>query len=155
MDRITTDPRVRWGMPCLRDTGTSVAHVVALHREGLAPDDIVQRCPGLTTEDVDAALCWHGRYDEWGLRPRPPQPGLDHPRIAVDHEVQGGYPVIAGTRITVDAVVGLWEDGFTVDEILDEFPDLTDADVEDALAYDLEARTRPVISMPSDGPDAP
>ena len=32
-DRITIDPRVRWGTPCLGTTGITVAQVVALVRE--------------------------------------------------------------------------------------------------------------------------
>src|SRR5579871_5440624 len=138
MDRITTDPRVRWGQPCLRDTGISVAHVISLQRDGLTPDEIREECPELTLEDVDAALAWHRRYWDAGLLPCPPEPGPAHPRVSVDPDVQGGYPVIAGTRITVDAILGLWEDGFGLEEILDEYPDLTAEDVEDAIAYDLD-----------------
>ena len=139
MQRITVDPRIRWGTPCLRDTGTSVAHVVALDRAGLSLDRILDVCPELTVSDVDAALEWHACFGDGGLGPQPPEPGVGHPRIAVDPDVQGGYPVIAGTRITVDAVLGLWEEGLSVDEILDEFPDLDATDVEDAVAYDLDA----------------
>jgi uncharacterized protein (DUF433 family) len=152
MDRITIDPRVRWGMPCVRGTGTTVAQIVRLQRQGLPPDAILERCPELTAGDVDAALHWHARYGDEGLRPTPPDPGPAHPCISVDPEVQGGYPVIAGTRVTVDAVVGLWEDGFSLEEVLDEFPDLTADDVEDALSYDLDARAEPVTRAPFDGP---
>jgi uncharacterized protein (DUF433 family) len=139
MQRITVDPRVRWGTPCLRDTGTSVAHVVALDRAGLSLDRILNACPDLTVADVDAALDWHACFGDAGLGPQPPEPGPRHPRIAVDPDVQGGYPIIAGTRITVDAVLGMWEEGLSVEEILDEFPDLDAADVDDAVAYDLDA----------------
>ena len=145
MDRITTDPRVRWGTPCLRDTGISVARVISLQREGLSDTDILERCPELTAEDLDAARWWHHRYCDWGLLPTPPEPGPGHPRITVDPDIQGGYPVITGTRITVDAVVGMWEEGFSVEDILDEYPDLTAEDVEDALAYDVDAYEEPVI----------
>ena len=139
MQRITVDPRIRWGTPCLRDTGTSVAHVVALDRAGLSLDRILDSCPDLTVADVDAALDWHACFGDVGLGPQPPEPGPSHPRIAVDPDVPGGYPIIAGTRITVDAVLGMWEEGLTVEEILEEFPDLDAADVEDAVAYDLDA----------------
>ena len=139
MQRITVDPRIRWGTPCLRDTGTSVAHVVALDRAGLSLDRILDACPELTVSDVDAALEWYACFGDGGLGPQPPEPGVRHPHIAVDPEVQGGYPVIAGTRITVDAVLGLWEEGLSVDQILDEFPDLDVADIEDAVAYDIDA----------------
>ena len=139
MDRITVDVRVRWGTPCVRDTGTSVAHIVALDRAGFSLDRILDACPELTLGDIDAAFAWYQRFGEPGLAPQPPEPGVIHPRVAVDADVQGGYPVIAGTRITVDAILGLWEEGLSVDEILDEYPDLVAADVEDAVAYDLDA----------------
>jgi uncharacterized protein (DUF433 family) len=140
MDRITTDICVRWGTPCLRDTGITVAYVIALQAEGLATGDILEHCPGLLTADVDAALAWYREFGEWGLLPSPPDPLPDHPRICVDPHIQGGYPVIAGTRVPVDAIAGLWEDGFGLEEILEEYPDLTVADVDDALGYDLDAR---------------
>ena len=140
MDRITTDMSVRWGTPCLRDTGITVASVIALRGEGVATGDILERCPALTTADLDAAVSWYQRFGERGLLPCPPDPLPDHPRVSVDPDVQGGYPVIAGTRVPVDAVAGLWEDGFGIEDILEEYPDLTVEDVEDALAYDLDAR---------------
>jgi uncharacterized protein (DUF433 family) len=141
VNRITVDARVRWGTPCLGDTGTSVAHVVALDRAGFTLDRILDACPELTTADVEDALEWYELFGEPGLGPQPPDPGPDHPRIAVDPDVQGGYPVIAGTRITVDAVLGLWEEGLRVEEILDEYPELVAADIEDAVSYDLRAHT--------------
>jgi len=140
MDRITMDVRVRWGTPCIRDTGVTVAHVVALERAGLDRDRILDSCPELSAADVDDALAWYACWGPDGLGPQPPDPGCGHPRIAVDPDVQGGYPVIAGTRITVDAVLGLWEDGCSIEEILEELPGLTAGDVADAIAYDLDAR---------------
>jgi uncharacterized protein (DUF433 family) len=45
--------------------------------------------------------------------------------------------VIAGTRISVGAVQRLHEDGYSVDRIIDEYPDLTLDDVKAALAHKL------------------
>jgi uncharacterized protein (DUF433 family) len=134
--RITIDPRVRWGTPCLRDTAISVAHVVALHGAGHSDDEITAACPPLTGDDVAAALAWAARRGPDALAPRPPAPGRHHPNIVVDRSIQGGVPTIRGTRITVDAVLGMWEHGFSVAEILDDYPGLTAEDVHDALAYD-------------------
>ena len=136
--RITIDPRRRWGTPCLRDTGISVAHVVALHRAGHDAARMLEACPDLVEADIEAALAWHRAHGDAALGPRPPDPGPGHPRVAVDPGIQGGVPTVRGTRITVDAICGMWEHGFTVGEILDEFPDLTVADVTDAVAYDGE-----------------
>jgi len=138
--RITSDPRVRWGTPCLGNTAISVGHVVELHLSGYTTDQILERCPGLTDTDVDAAL---DSYDELGpeaVRPRPPAPGTDHERIVVDADIQGGLPVVRGTRVTVDCLLGLWEHDFTKDQILADYPSITAEDLDAAIAYDAEAR---------------
>ena len=44
-------------------------------------------------------------------------------------------PVISGTRIPVATIVRLREDGFSDDAIIAEYPDLTVADIQAALAY--------------------
>ena len=42
-------------------------------------------------------------------------------RIAVDPEVMVGKPVIKGTRLTVEHMVGLLTHGMTIEEVIDEF----------------------------------
>ena len=49
-------------------------------------------------------------------------------------------PVIAGTRIPTAAIRRYQEAGYTVEQILAEYPDLTPHDVEAALKYE-ENRT--------------
>jgi len=137
---ITCDPRMRWGTPCLRETGITVGSVVALHRAGYSTVRILDAVPELRADDVDAALEWFERFGDDGLGPEPPPPGPRHPHVAVDRAVQGGQPVIRGTRITVDAVCGLAAEGWTPAEIIEEYPELTSHDVRDALDYDAEAR---------------
>ena len=56
-------------------------------------------------------------------------------RVTVDHRVMGGVPCIRGTRIPVTTVVAMLADGMTIDEIIANYPQLTDADVRDALRY--------------------
>lgn len=53
--------------------------------------------------------------------------------------VKHNAAVIAGTRITVAAIKRLAEDGFSVPQILDEYPSLTEADVKQALRYAEES----------------
>ena len=62
-------------------------------------------------------------------------------RIAVDPAVMAGVPCIKGTRIPVATVVGLVAGGQTAAEIVADFPQLTDADVREALWY-ASARRR-------------
>ena len=54
--------------------------------------------------------------------------------------VLGGRARIAGTRIAVSHVVAMVEAGFTVDDVLREYPQLTRGQVEEALRYYEEHR---------------
>ncbi|GAC1377604.1 MAG: hypothetical protein NVSMB4_07050 [Acidimicrobiales bacterium] len=135
---ITIDPSVRWGTPCLRTTGISVGEVIALQRAGQSAARILEQFAALRASDLEAATEWYRCFGDDGLRPRPPDPTGRHPRISVRHAIQGGLPVVRGTRITVDAICGLAERGAAVDEILEEYPALTRADVSAALRYDSE-----------------
>jgi uncharacterized protein (DUF433 family) len=47
----------------------------------------------------------------------------------------GGKPCIRGLRITVGTIVGLLSTGKTIQDILDDYPMLEAADIEQALAY--------------------
>ncbi len=56
-------------------------------------------------------------------------------RISVDPRVCSGKPCIRGTRIMVRNVLGMFAGGYTLDRILEEYPELTREDVVAALAY--------------------
>lgn len=56
------------------------------------------------------------------------------PRIVVDAEVRFGRPVIRGTRVPVELIVGKLAGGMSVEEIMKEY-DLGREDVQAALAY--------------------
>lgn len=58
-----------------------------------------------------------------------------HPYVERKKKVCGGRPVIRGTRFPVSSIVWNHKLGFTVEEILREFPHLTPAQVYDALSY--------------------
>ena len=53
-------------------------------------------------------------------------------------ETLGGEPIIAGTRTSVRAIVGLWRLGVMPEEILNHLPHLTLAQVFDALSFYLD-----------------
>ena len=59
-------------------------------------------------------------------------------RIAVDPGVLGGKPVIKGTRIAVEFVVGLLADGWTYEMVLNNYPQLKKEDILAALSYASE-----------------
>jgi len=56
-------------------------------------------------------------------------------RITIDPNVCFGKPTIRGTRVWVGLVLGFLADGMTIEEILAEYPSLTDDDVRACLAY--------------------
>jgi len=60
-------------------------------------------------------------------------------RITVNPTQMGGVPCIRGLRIPVATVVGMVADGMAEEEILKAYPDLTGADVREALQYAAEA----------------
>ncbi len=71
-------------------------------------------------------------------------------RVAVDPEVLVGKPVVKGTRIAVELVVGLLAQGWTVEQILEEYDHLTAADVQACLAYATDVlRSERVYSLPA------
>jgi uncharacterized protein (DUF433 family) len=59
-------------------------------------------------------------------------------RITVDPDLMGGVPTIRGLRIPVATVVSMVADGMSVAEICADLPDLTPADVAEALRYAAE-----------------
>jgi uncharacterized protein (DUF433 family) len=50
-------------------------------------------------------------------------------RITVNPRVMVGKPVIKGTRLTVQYILGLLAQGFTVDTIVAEYKNLTTEDI--------------------------
>ena len=60
------------------------------------------------------------------------------PRIVVDEAIRFGKPVIKGTRVPVDVVVGKVAAGMNVDEVAQEYG-LTRDDVLAALSYAARA----------------
>lgn len=50
--------------------------------------------------------------------------------------VMRGAPVVAGTRIPVSTIKAFADAGFAVEQIIDQYPSLTQQDVEAALTYD-------------------
>jgi uncharacterized protein (DUF433 family) len=56
-------------------------------------------------------------------------------RITVDPDVLVGKPVINGTRISVELVIDLLASGSSVDEIVRNYPRLTQDDILACLRY--------------------
>jgi uncharacterized protein (DUF433 family) len=54
--RITTDPDMMGGQPCIRGMRMPVATVVAMVADGMTVSEIIAEHPDLTPEDVREAL---------------------------------------------------------------------------------------------------
>jgi uncharacterized protein (DUF433 family) len=55
-ERITADPNVCHGKPCIRGTRIVVAVVLDSLAEGMTPEEIVAVYPPLTLNDIRAAM---------------------------------------------------------------------------------------------------
>ena len=56
------------------------------------------------------------------------------PRITVDEKIRFGKPVIKGTRVPIDLILGKLAGGMTYEEVMVEY-DLTKEDILAALDY--------------------
>ena len=56
-------------------------------------------------------------------------------RISVDPKVCSGKPCIRGTRIMVKNILGMIAGGYTIENVLGAYPELTREDVVEALDY--------------------
>ncbi len=59
-------------------------------------------------------------------------------RITADPAVLVGKPVVKGTRLAVEFIIGLLAAGWTHEQILDNYPGLTIEDIRACLAYASE-----------------
>ncbi len=67
-------------------------------------------------------------------------------RIITDPAILGGKPVIAGTRISVQLILEKIRDGWTIEDLLDDYPHVTREQIIAALAYAAEAMSAPTAS---------
>lgn len=63
-------------------------------------------------------------------------------RITLDPKVLAGKPVIKGTRLSVEFILGLLAHGATTAEILDEYKGLTLEDIQACLLFAGESLSR-------------
>jgi uncharacterized protein (DUF433 family) len=59
-------------------------------------------------------------------------------RVTVDPEILVGKPVITGTRMSVEFILELLANGWTYEEILNNYPQLVQEDILAAIEYSLE-----------------
>ncbi|MEX1163831.1 MAG: DUF433 domain-containing protein [Nitriliruptor sp.] len=64
---------------------------------------------------------------------------MTYQRITTDPAQMAGQPCIRGLRIPVASVLAMLADGMDAAEILEAYPDLEAADINEALRYAAEA----------------
>ncbi len=68
LDRISLDPDICHGKPCIKGTRVPVYLLVSLMAEGEKPESIIKDYPSITVRDIKAAmhyaakLCEHEAY---------------------------------------------------------------------------------------------
>jgi len=67
--------------------------------------------------------------------------------ITIEPGKRGGKPCIRGIRITVGDVLGWLASGMTHQEIIDDFPDLTNEDILASLAYAADRERHSIIAV--------
>ena len=58
LNRITVDPKVCGGKPCIRGTRIYIAIILDGLAEGLTPEQIIDNYPQLTRDDIRATLAY-------------------------------------------------------------------------------------------------
>lgn len=73
-------------------------------------------------------------------------------RITLNPDILAGKPIIRGTRIAVEFVVGLFADGWSETDVLGNYPNLTREDLLACLQYAGEMmRSEKVYPLTADG----
>ncbi len=67
--------------------------------------------------------------------------------ITVDPAQCGGRPCIRGMRIRVSDVLDLLAQGHSFEQVLEEFPDLTDVDIRACIAYASKRVSHPTVKV--------
>ena len=71
LDRVSIDPNICGGKPCVRGTRIYIAIILDSLAEGLNPEQIIKQYPQLTLDDIHAALAYAAelaRENIWKVR---------------------------------------------------------------------------------------
>ncbi len=71
LDRVSVDPNICGGKPCVRGTRIYIAIILDSLAEGLTPEQIIEQYPQLTLDDIHAALAYAAelsRENIWKVR---------------------------------------------------------------------------------------
>jgi uncharacterized protein (DUF433 family) len=66
-----------------------------------------------------------------------------HDRIVIDPDIRSGKPCIVNTRIAVADIFDYLGGGMSIEEILDDFPDLTRSDIQACFSFTAVGEASP------------
>ena len=66
-------------------------------------------------------------------------------RITCDPAILGGKPCIRGTRLSVDFILELLASNATRAQIIERYPQLTEADIEQAIRFAADAAANTIV----------
>ena len=64
-DRISSDPDICHGKPCIKGTRIPVYLIISLIGEGESVEDIIKDYPSLTPDDIEAAIKYAAKLCEY------------------------------------------------------------------------------------------
>ena len=76
LERISIDPNVCFGKPCIRGTRIWVSLVVDSLADGVSEDEILAAYPQLEREDIRAALAYVAELTHERVIPVPQEPAI-------------------------------------------------------------------------------
>lgn len=56
-------------------------------------------------------------------------------RIEINREILSGKPIVKGTRIAVEHIIDLLANGWSMTDIIENYPEITREDIQACLAY--------------------
>lgn len=71
-------------------------------------------------------------------------------RISIDPNICFGKPCIRGTRIWVSLILDFLASGTSMEELLEEYPQLTREDILAAIAYGAEMARERYVEIPTE-----
>lgn len=74
--------------------------------------------------------------------------------IHSDPKILLGKPVIQGTRLSVEFILGLFSEGWTEEQVLESYPTLSRAAIQAVFAFAAECLKEDVFYMPLLSTDA-
>ncbi len=128
LGRITRNPNMMVGQPCIRGMRITVLFVLEALAAGTSREELLRDLPVLAPDDIDAALAYGSE-----LAGIARGCGDLVERITCDPNMMVGKPCVRGMRVTVQHVLETLSAGVTEEELMDDLPMLEPADIRAAL----------------------